>query len=62
MVKAPRYRFVKKTYDRFDAMGGLVYCFGSCTANGRMARPLPVSASSTGSNCQAADHPARRVE
>lgn len=25
---APRYRFVTKTYDRFDAMGGLVYCFG----------------------------------
>jgi len=26
---APRYRFVKKTYDRFDALPGLVYCFGS---------------------------------
>ncbi|HSF63112.1 MAG TPA: tautomerase family protein [Paracoccaceae bacterium] len=25
----PRYRFVKKTYDRFDAMGALVYCFGT---------------------------------
>lgn len=30
---APRYRFVKKTYDRFDALAGpdrsLVYCFGT---------------------------------
>jgi hypothetical protein len=26
---APRYRFVTKTYDRFDAMGPLVYCFGT---------------------------------
>jgi len=26
---APRYRFVKKTYGRFDAMGQLVYCFGT---------------------------------
>lgn len=26
---APRYRFVKKTYERFDAMRGLVYCFGT---------------------------------
>ena len=25
----PRYRFVKKTYDRFDALGSLVYCFGT---------------------------------
>jgi hypothetical protein len=29
----PRYRFVKKTYDRFDALPGpqtsLVYCFGT---------------------------------
>jgi hypothetical protein len=25
----PRYRFVKKTYDRFDAMPGLCYCFGT---------------------------------
>ncbi len=25
----PRYRFVKKTYERFDAMGPLVYCFGT---------------------------------
>ncbi len=25
----PRYRFVKKTYERFDAMGSLVYCFGT---------------------------------
>ncbi|WP_103333236.1 tautomerase family protein [Pseudotabrizicola formosa] len=24
----PRYRFVKKTYERFDAMGSIVYCFG----------------------------------
>jgi hypothetical protein len=24
----PRYRFVKKTYDRFDTMPGLCYCFG----------------------------------
>jgi hypothetical protein len=26
---APRYRFVKKSYERFDAMPGLVYCFGT---------------------------------
>jgi phenylpyruvate tautomerase PptA (4-oxalocrotonate tautomerase family) len=26
---APRYRFVKKTYERFDAMGQHVYCFGT---------------------------------
>ncbi len=26
---APRYRFVRKTYERFDAMGALVYCFGT---------------------------------
>jgi hypothetical protein len=26
---APRYRFVKKTYERFDALPGLVYCFGT---------------------------------
>ena len=26
---APRYRFVRKTYERFDAMPGLVYCFGT---------------------------------
>jgi hypothetical protein len=26
---APRYRFVKKTYARFDAMGDLCYCFGT---------------------------------
>ncbi len=26
---APRYRFVTKTYDHFDAMGGVVYCFGT---------------------------------
>lgn len=25
----PRYRFVKKTYERFDALGPLVYCFGT---------------------------------
>jgi hypothetical protein len=25
----PRYRFVKKTYDRYDAFGTLVYCFGT---------------------------------
>lgn len=25
----PRYRFVKKTYERFDALGSLVYCFGT---------------------------------
>lgn len=25
----PRYRFVKKTYERFDSLGALVYCFGS---------------------------------
>ncbi len=25
----PRYRFVKKTYDRFDTMAGLCYCFGT---------------------------------
>lgn len=25
----PRYRFVKKTYEQFDAMGALVYCFGT---------------------------------
>lgn len=25
----PRYRFVRKTYERFDAMGGVVYCFGT---------------------------------
>lgn len=25
----PRYRFVKKTYVRFDALGGVVYCFGT---------------------------------
>ena len=25
----PRYRFVKKTYDQFDPMGSLVYCFGT---------------------------------
>lgn len=25
----PRYRFVKKTYDRFDTMSGLCYCFGT---------------------------------
>lgn len=24
-----RYRFVRKTYDRFDAMGSIVYCFGT---------------------------------
>ena len=26
---APRYRFVAKSYERFDAMGALVYCFGT---------------------------------
>lgn len=26
---APRYRFVKKTYERFDALGDLCYCFGT---------------------------------
>jgi hypothetical protein len=26
---APRYRYVKKTYERFDALPGLVYCFGT---------------------------------
>jgi len=26
---APRYRFVKKSYERFDAVQGLVYCFGT---------------------------------
>ena len=26
---APRYRFVRKTYDRFDAAGDVVYCFGT---------------------------------
>lgn len=26
---APRYRFVTKTYQRFDALGPLVYCFGT---------------------------------
>ena len=26
---APRYRFVKKTYDRFDAWGDLCYCLGT---------------------------------
>jgi hypothetical protein len=25
---APRYRFVRKTYDRFDAWADLCYCFG----------------------------------
>ena len=25
----PRYRFVRKTYERFDALPGLVYCFGT---------------------------------
>lgn len=25
----PRYRFVRKTYDRFDAFGTLCYCFGT---------------------------------
>lgn len=25
----PRYRFVRKTYERFDALGPLVYCFGT---------------------------------
>lgn len=25
----PRYRFVKKTYERFDAMGQVVYCLGT---------------------------------
>ena len=25
----PRYRFVKKTYDQFDALDSLVYCFGT---------------------------------
>lgn len=25
----PRYRFVRKTYQRFDAMPGLCYCFGT---------------------------------
>lgn len=25
----PRYRFVKKTYDRFDTMPNLCYCFGT---------------------------------
>jgi hypothetical protein len=25
----PRYRFVRKTYERFDAMPGLCYCFGT---------------------------------
>ena len=25
----PRYRFVRKRYERFDAMGGVVYCFGT---------------------------------
>lgn len=24
-----RYRFVRKTYERFDAMGSIVYCFGT---------------------------------
>jgi hypothetical protein len=26
---APRYRFVRKTYDRFDTAGDVVYCFGT---------------------------------
>jgi len=26
---APRYRFVTKTYDGFDALGGVVVCFGT---------------------------------
>ena len=26
---APRYRFVRKTYERFDAWGDLCYCFGT---------------------------------
>lgn len=26
---ARRYRFVRKTYERFDGMGSLVYCFGT---------------------------------
>ena len=25
----PRYRFVKKTYQQFDALDSLVYCFGT---------------------------------
>jgi hypothetical protein len=25
----PRYRFVRKTYERFDACGETVYCFGT---------------------------------
>ncbi len=25
----PRYRFVTKSYERFDALGGVVYCFGT---------------------------------
>ena len=25
----PRYRHVAKTYQRFDALGGVVYCFGT---------------------------------
>lgn len=27
----PRYRFVRKSYERFDAAGGVVYCFGTLT-------------------------------
>ena len=26
---APRYRFVTKSYEGFDALGGVVYCFGA---------------------------------
>lgn len=26
---APRYRFVRKTYQQFDTLGSLVYCFGT---------------------------------
>ncbi|MDO9525124.1 MAG: nuclear transport factor 2 family protein [Gemmobacter sp.] len=26
---APRYRFVRKTYERFDTSGNAVYCFGT---------------------------------
>jgi 4-oxalocrotonate tautomerase family enzyme len=35
-----RYRFVNKTYERFDAMGTLVYCFGTLAGEWLDGKPF----------------------